>query len=176
MIDSKPSSSGEDGLGCVGSVNVGEHHGELPAHLDCVLAGSHEFLAACSRLERIPVRQLPFVVVAIRRLSHGCAEDPSVTERSTGHLAAELHMLLVTGRVRLLLVQHDRANHSPPLRRRRRERIASSQKEERMGKKVVHVEFAAQDMDRAEKFWEGVGGWSIENACMPGIDYRMFQE
>jgi uncharacterized protein len=45
-----------------------------------------------------------------------------------------------------------------------------------MGKKVVHVEFSAQDMDRAEKFWEGLGGWSIESAAMPGIDYRMFQE
>jgi predicted enzyme related to lactoylglutathione lyase len=45
-----------------------------------------------------------------------------------------------------------------------------------MGKKVVHIEFAAQDLDRAEKFWEGVGGWSIEDAGMPGIDYRMFQE
>jgi predicted enzyme related to lactoylglutathione lyase len=45
-----------------------------------------------------------------------------------------------------------------------------------MGKKVVHIEFAAQDMDRAERFWEGVGGWSIEDSGMPGIDYRMFQE
>jgi uncharacterized protein len=45
-----------------------------------------------------------------------------------------------------------------------------------MGKKVVHVEFPAQDTDRAEKFWEGVGGWSIEDAGMPGIDYRMFQD
>jgi predicted enzyme related to lactoylglutathione lyase len=45
-----------------------------------------------------------------------------------------------------------------------------------MGKKVVHVEFPAQDLDRAERFWEGVGGWSIENAGMPGMDYRMFQE
>jgi uncharacterized protein len=45
-----------------------------------------------------------------------------------------------------------------------------------MGKKIVHVEFAAQDVDRAEKFWEGVGGWSIESAGMPGIDYRMFRE
>jgi predicted enzyme related to lactoylglutathione lyase len=45
-----------------------------------------------------------------------------------------------------------------------------------MGKKVVHIEFIAQDMDRAEKFWEGVGGWSIEDSGMPGIDYRMFQE
>jgi predicted enzyme related to lactoylglutathione lyase len=45
-----------------------------------------------------------------------------------------------------------------------------------MGKKVVHIEFSAQDMDRAERFWEGVGGWSIEDSGMPGIDYRMFQE
>jgi predicted enzyme related to lactoylglutathione lyase len=44
-----------------------------------------------------------------------------------------------------------------------------------MGKRVVHVEFPAQDINRAEKFWEAVGGWSIE-AGMPGIDYRMFQE
>ena len=44
-----------------------------------------------------------------------------------------------------------------------------------MGKKVVHVEFPAQDVDRAEKFWETVGGWSIE-AMMPGADYRTFQE
>ena len=45
-----------------------------------------------------------------------------------------------------------------------------------MAKKVVHVEFPAQDVDRAERFWEGVGGWSIEDAGMPGIDYRMFQD
>jgi hypothetical protein len=45
-----------------------------------------------------------------------------------------------------------------------------------MGKKVVHVEFPAQDADRAQKFWEGVGGWSIRDAGMPGVDYRMFQE
>jgi predicted enzyme related to lactoylglutathione lyase len=45
-----------------------------------------------------------------------------------------------------------------------------------MGKKVVHVEFPAQDVDRAERFWEGVGGWSIESAGMPGVDYRMFQD
>jgi uncharacterized protein len=45
-----------------------------------------------------------------------------------------------------------------------------------MGKKVVHVEFPAQDADRAERFWEGVGGWTIEDAGMPGIDYRMFQD
>ncbi len=45
-----------------------------------------------------------------------------------------------------------------------------------MGKKVVHVEFPAQDVERAQKFWEGVAGWSIQDAGMPGIDYRMFQE
>ena len=45
-----------------------------------------------------------------------------------------------------------------------------------MGKKIVHVEFPAQDVDRAEKFWEAVGGWSIEGMNMPGVDYRMYQE
>ena len=45
-----------------------------------------------------------------------------------------------------------------------------------MGKKIVHVEFAAQDLDRAEKFWEGVGGWSLNDAGMPGMQYLMFQE
>lgn len=44
-----------------------------------------------------------------------------------------------------------------------------------MGKRMVHVEFPAQDVDRAEKFWEAVGGWSIEST-MPGMDYRMYQE
>ena len=45
-----------------------------------------------------------------------------------------------------------------------------------MGKKIVHIEFPAQDLDRAEKFWEAVGGWSIEGMDMPGVDYRMYQE
>ena len=45
-----------------------------------------------------------------------------------------------------------------------------------MGKKIVHVEFPAQDTDRAQKFWEGVGGWSIEDAGHARVDYRMFQE
>jgi predicted enzyme related to lactoylglutathione lyase len=45
-----------------------------------------------------------------------------------------------------------------------------------MGKKIVHVEFPAKDADRGEKFWEGFADWSIENAGMEGMDYRMFQE
>jgi predicted enzyme related to lactoylglutathione lyase len=45
-----------------------------------------------------------------------------------------------------------------------------------MGKKVVHVEFPAADADAAQRFWEAVGGWSIKDAGMPGLDYRMFQE
>ena len=45
-----------------------------------------------------------------------------------------------------------------------------------MGKKVVHVEFPAQDADRGQKFWEAVGGWTIQDSGMPGIDYRMFQD
>jgi predicted enzyme related to lactoylglutathione lyase len=45
-----------------------------------------------------------------------------------------------------------------------------------MGKKIVHVEFPSKDTDRAEAFWEGLGGWSIESAGMEGLDYRMFQD
>ena len=45
-----------------------------------------------------------------------------------------------------------------------------------MGKKIVHVEFPAADIDRGERFWEGLGGWTIDSAGMPGIDYRMFQD
>jgi uncharacterized protein len=45
-----------------------------------------------------------------------------------------------------------------------------------MGKKVVHVEFPAQDAGRGKKFWEGVGGWTLNDAGMPGGEYLMFQE
>jgi uncharacterized protein len=45
-----------------------------------------------------------------------------------------------------------------------------------MGKKIVHVEFPAQDADRATSFWGSFGGWTIEDSGMPEIDYRMFQE
>ena len=45
-----------------------------------------------------------------------------------------------------------------------------------MGKRVVHVEFPAQDLARAQKFWEGVGGWSIKDAGMEGMQYLMWQE
>ena len=45
-----------------------------------------------------------------------------------------------------------------------------------MGKSIVHVEFPAKDTDRAEGFWEGFAGWTIESAGMEGMDYRMFQD
>jgi uncharacterized protein len=45
-----------------------------------------------------------------------------------------------------------------------------------MGKRVVHVEFPAQDLERGKKFWEGVGGWEIKDSGMPGMQYLMFQE
>jgi|SRR5215210_390806 len=45
-----------------------------------------------------------------------------------------------------------------------------------MGKNIVHVEFPAQDTGRAQRFWEGLGGWSFQDSGMPGIDYRMFQD
>ncbi len=37
-----------------------------------------------------------------------------------------------------------------------------------MGKRVVHIEFPAQDIDRGKRFWEGVG--------VPGLQYLMFQD
>jgi predicted enzyme related to lactoylglutathione lyase len=45
-----------------------------------------------------------------------------------------------------------------------------------MGKRVVHVEFPAQDAERGRKFWEGVGGWSLNDAGMEGVQYLMWQE
>jgi uncharacterized protein len=45
-----------------------------------------------------------------------------------------------------------------------------------MGKRVVHVEFPAQDIERGKKFWEGVGGWEINDAGMQGMQYLMWQE
>jgi len=45
-----------------------------------------------------------------------------------------------------------------------------------MGKRIVHVEFPAQDLERGKRFWETVGGWSINDSGMPGMQYLMFQE
>ena len=45
-----------------------------------------------------------------------------------------------------------------------------------MGKRVVHVEFPAQDLERGKKFWEGVGGWNVQDSGMPGMQYLMWQE
>ena len=45
-----------------------------------------------------------------------------------------------------------------------------------MGKRVVHIELPAQDLERGKKFWEGVGGWSVNDSGMPGMQYLMWQE
>jgi uncharacterized protein len=45
-----------------------------------------------------------------------------------------------------------------------------------MGKRIVHVEFPAQDLERGKKFWETVGGWTLNYSGMPGVQYLMFQE
>jgi predicted enzyme related to lactoylglutathione lyase len=45
-----------------------------------------------------------------------------------------------------------------------------------MGKRVVHVEFPAQDLERGKKFWEAVGGWDVNDSGMPGMQYLMWQE
>ena len=46
-----------------------------------------------------------------------------------------------------------------------------------MGKKIVHVEFPAKEVDRAESFWEGFGEWELSvPEGMGEYDYRMFQD
>jgi predicted enzyme related to lactoylglutathione lyase len=37
---------------------------------------------------------------------------------------------------------------------------------------VVHIEFPSKDMDRAQRFWGGLFGWSF-GPDMPGMAYRM---
>jgi predicted enzyme related to lactoylglutathione lyase len=44
-----------------------------------------------------------------------------------------------------------------------------------MAGEIVHVEFPAEDADRAEAFWGGLFGWSFQGSGMPDIDYRMAQ-
>jgi predicted enzyme related to lactoylglutathione lyase len=44
-----------------------------------------------------------------------------------------------------------------------------------MAGEIVHVEFGSQDIDRAQRFWSGLFGWSFGDSVMPGMDYRMAQ-
>jgi predicted enzyme related to lactoylglutathione lyase len=44
-----------------------------------------------------------------------------------------------------------------------------------MAGEIVHVEFPAEDADRAERFWSGLFGWSFRGSGTPEIDYRMAQ-
>jgi uncharacterized protein len=39
----------------------------------------------------------------------------------------------------------------------------------------VHIEFPAEDADRAQGFWQSLFGWSFQDSGMPGMDYRMAQ-
>jgi predicted enzyme related to lactoylglutathione lyase len=40
---------------------------------------------------------------------------------------------------------------------------------------IVHIEFPAENADRATKFWNGLFGWSFQDSGMEGMDYRMAQ-
>ncbi len=44
-----------------------------------------------------------------------------------------------------------------------------------MAGEVVHIEFPAEDVDRAQRFWGGLFGWEFGDAGMPDMDYRMAQ-
>ena len=42
-----------------------------------------------------------------------------------------------------------------------------------MAGEIVHVEFPSEDVERAQRFWGGLFGWSFEGSGVPGMDYRM---
>ena len=42
-----------------------------------------------------------------------------------------------------------------------------------MAGEVVHIEFPAEDVDRAQNFWSGLFGWEFGESQMPELDYRM---
>ena len=44
-----------------------------------------------------------------------------------------------------------------------------------MAGEIVHVEYPADDVDRAQRFWSGLFGWQFGDSGMPGMDYRMAQ-
>ena len=44
-----------------------------------------------------------------------------------------------------------------------------------MAGKVLHIEFPAENADRASTFYSALFGWQFQDAGMPGLDYRMFQ-
>ena len=42
-----------------------------------------------------------------------------------------------------------------------------------MAGEIVHIEFVAEDTDRAQRFWSGLFGWQFGESVMPEMDYRM---
>ena len=38
---------------------------------------------------------------------------------------------------------------------------------------IVHIEFPAENPDRATQFWGGLFGWEFGGSAMPDFDYRM---
>jgi predicted enzyme related to lactoylglutathione lyase len=42
-----------------------------------------------------------------------------------------------------------------------------------MAGQVVHLEFVASDIDRAQEFWNGLFEWGLQDSGMPEMDYRM---
>ena len=52
---------------------------------------------------------------------------------------------------------------------------AQSTKGPEMAGEIVHVEFMAEDVDRAQRFWSGLFGWKFGDSGMPEMDYRMAQ-
>ena len=134
-----------------------------PAHLHRVLAGRHELVAARRRLERVACPGTP-----TRRSSAyfgspiGAPKTGPCRNVAPGTFRQRSACALVALGIGRVVVENKCSDHA-------RERIACRRKGGEMGKKIVHVEFPAQDADRAEKFWEGFGGWTIGDSGMEGI-------
>jgi uncharacterized protein len=39
--------------------------------------------------------------------------------------------------------------------------------------KIVHIEIPCEDVDRGQRFWRGLFGWSFGQSVMPDMEYRM---
>ncbi len=44
-----------------------------------------------------------------------------------------------------------------------------------MAGEIVHIAFPSEDADRAQRFWNGLFGWSFRDAGLPEADYRLAQ-
>src|SRR5712691_6026522 len=115
MIDAKPSSSGADGRGCVGSGKLDEIHVEQDALRLSVLDARLHLVTRHAAVEGRTVRELEFGVLLAIRLSRRRSEDASRSERHAWNLLAELAVVAVPLCVGRPLPENNCLDHVSPL-------------------------------------------------------------